>query len=143
MSLLAQVTTQNVAAGPQGYPPMRLNIQGTDGIGKSTFASKADDVIFLQAEDGPGFLEAARFLKADTWQDLIDQTKSLANEEHPYKTFVLTPRMPPLSLQSNMSVRRTTGTQLRHLVMVRDIPQCENSGCICSMAFRSATRQGT
>ena len=55
MSLLAQVTTQNVAAEPQGYPPMRLNIQGTDGIGKSTFASKADDVIFLQAEDGLGF----------------------------------------------------------------------------------------
>ena len=92
MSLLVQVTTQNVAAGPQGYP-MRLNIQGTDGIGKSTFASKADDVIFLQAEDGLGFLEAARFPKADTC-DLIDQTKSLANEEHPYKTCVLTPRMP-------------------------------------------------
>ena len=64
MSLLAQVTTQNVVTGPQGYPPMRLNIQGTDGIGKSTFASKADDVIFLQAEDGLGFLEAARFPKS-------------------------------------------------------------------------------
>ena len=89
MSLLQQVTTQNVAAGPQGYPPMRLNIQGTDGIGKSTFASKADDVIFLQAEDGLGFLEAARFPKADTWQDLIDQTKSIANEEHSYKTLCL------------------------------------------------------
>ena len=89
MSLLAQVTTQNVATGPQGYPPMRLNIQGTDGIGKSTFASKADDVIFLQAEDGLGFLEAARFPKADTWQDLLEQTKSIANEEHPYKTLCL------------------------------------------------------
>ena len=52
MSLLQQVTTQNVATGPQGYPPMRLNIQGTDGIGKSTFASKADDVIFCRRKMG-------------------------------------------------------------------------------------------
>ena len=32
--------------------PHEAQHQGFDGIGKSTFASKADDVIFLQAEDG-------------------------------------------------------------------------------------------
>ena len=38
MSLLNQVTTapdSQVAEG--GYPPVRINLQGIDGIGKSTF----------------------------------------------------------------------------------------------------------
>ena len=64
MSLLNQVTTMPdtfvVAEGE--YPPVRINIQGIDGIGKSTFGSDADSSIFIQAEDGLGFIKnAARF----------------------------------------------------------------------------------
>ena len=47
MSLLNQVTTapdSRIAEG--GYPPVRINIQGIDGIGKSTFGADADDSIF-------------------------------------------------------------------------------------------------
>ena len=69
MSLLNQVTTapdSQVAEG--GYPPVRINLQGIDGIGKSTFGSDADDSIFIQAEDGLGFIkDVSRFPVANTW----------------------------------------------------------------------------
>lgn len=68
---------------------MKMNIQGTDGIGKSTFASNAEDVIFLQAEDGLKFIEAPRFPVAETWEDLLNQVRGLANEEHAFKTVCL------------------------------------------------------
>ena len=89
MSLLDTVQTSALPQGPSGYPPMKMNIQGTDGIGKSTFASKADDVIFLQAEDGLKFIEAPRFPVAETWEDLLNQVRGLANEDHAFKTVCL------------------------------------------------------
>ena len=60
MSLLAQAIRTSVPEGPLGYPPVRVNIQGADGVGKSTFAAKSDDVIFLQSEDGLKYIEAPR-----------------------------------------------------------------------------------
>ena len=91
MSLLNQVTTapdSQVAAG--GYPPVRINLQGIDGIGKSTFGSDADDSIFIQAEDGLGFINnVSRFPVANTWEEIKDQIKSLMEEDHKFKTVVL------------------------------------------------------
>ena len=91
MSLLNQVTTapdSQVAAG--GYPPVRINLQGIDGIGKSTFGSDADDSIFIQAEDGLGFIkDVSRFPVANTWEEIKEQIKSLMKEDHKFKTVVL------------------------------------------------------
>ena len=91
MSLLNQVTTapdSHVAAG--GYPPVRINLQGIDGIGKSTFGSDADDSIFIQAEDGLGFIkDVSRFPVANTWEEIKEQIKSLMKEDHKFKTVVL------------------------------------------------------
>jgi len=87
MSLLAQIASTHISEGP--YPPVRMNVQGTDGIGKTTFASKADDVIFIQAEDGMKYIEADRFPVALTWKDILDQTAELANTDHSYKTLCL------------------------------------------------------
>ena len=89
MSLLAQAIRTSVPEGPLGYPPVRVNIQGADGVGKSTFAAKSDDVIFLQSEDGLKYIEAPRLPVAMTWQDLLDQVKALANDPHEYKTLCL------------------------------------------------------
>jgi hypothetical protein len=66
-----------------------MNIQGTDGIGKSTFGAGADTPIFIQAEDGLSFINAPRFPQADTWAEMLEQVKSLVTEEHQYKTVVL------------------------------------------------------
>jgi hypothetical protein len=68
---------------------VRINIQGTDGIGKSTFGAGADTPIFIQAEDGLSFINAPRFPQADTWAEMLEQVKSLVTEEHQYKTVVL------------------------------------------------------
>ena len=60
MSLLQQVTSTRESGG--SIPPVRMNIQGTDGIGKSTFGAGADSPIFIQAEDGLSFISAPRFV---------------------------------------------------------------------------------
>jgi hypothetical protein len=72
-----------------GPPSVRLNLQGTDGIGKSTFGAKSQDCIFIQAENGLAFIEADRFPLAESWEDILEQVKTLANEDHSYKTVVL------------------------------------------------------
>lgn len=87
MSLLQQITSTRPAGGP--IPPVRMNIQGTDGIGKSTFGAGSIDPIFIQAEDGLSFINAPRFPQADTWAEMLEQIKSLVTEEHQYKTVVL------------------------------------------------------
>jgi len=87
MSLLQQVTSTRESGG--SIPPVRINIQGTDGIGKSTFGAGADTPIFIQAEDGLSFINAPRFPQADTWAEMLEQVKSLVTEEHQYKTVVL------------------------------------------------------
>jgi hypothetical protein len=87
MSLLQQVTSTR----PEGdeIPPVRMNIQGTDGIGKSTFGAGAPNPIVVQAENGLSFIDVARFPQADTWTEMLEQVKTLVNEDHPYKTLVL------------------------------------------------------
>lgn len=87
MSLLQQITSTRPSGSP--IPPVRINIQGTDGIGKSTFGAGADTPIFIQAEDGLSFINAPRFPQADTWAEMLEQVKSLVTEDHQYKTVVL------------------------------------------------------
>ena len=87
MSLLQQITSTRHSGGP--IPPVRMNIQGTDGIGKSTFGAGADTPIFIQAEDGLSFIDVPRFPQANTWEELLEQIKALVHEEQSYKTVVL------------------------------------------------------
>ena len=87
MSLLQQITSTRHSGGP--IPPVRMNIQGTDGIGKSTFGAGADTPIFIQAEDGLSFIDVPRFPQANTWDELLEQIKALVHEEQSYKTVVL------------------------------------------------------
>ena len=87
MSLLQQITSTRPSGGL--IPPVRMNIQGTDGIGKSTFGAGSIDPIFIQAEDGLSYIDVPRFPQADTWVEMLEQVKSLVTEEHQYKTVVL------------------------------------------------------
>ena len=92
MSLLNQVTTMpdTLVVAEGEYPPVRINVQGIDGIGKSTFGSDADGSIFIQAEDGLGFIkDVSRFPVANTWEEIKDQIKALMEEDHKFKTVVL------------------------------------------------------
>ena len=90
MSLITQVTTTPDSQSDDGYTPVRINIQGIDGIGKSTFGADADTPIFIQAEDGLNYIDqAARFPVANTWEEIKEQIKALMTEDHQFKTVVL------------------------------------------------------
>lgn len=83
MSRLAQIQR-----GKQPQAP-RLIVYGTEGIGKSTFASQAPKPIFLQTEDGLSEIDCDRFLLARTFDDVIDSLNSLLTEEHDYQTVAI------------------------------------------------------
>ena len=85
MSLLNQVENRN----QNSVPVVRMNIQGTDGVGKSTFGAGAESPIFIQAEDGLSYIDVPRFPLCNTWNEILDCVESVANEQHNYKTVVL------------------------------------------------------
>ena len=89
MSLLDQVETKSKSFDGR-VPPVRVNVQGVDGIGKSTFGADAPSSIFIQAEDGLKFIDnVARFPVIESWNQLLTQVKTLIEEPHDYKIVVL------------------------------------------------------
>ena len=89
MSLLDQVETKSKSFDGR-VPPVRVNVQGVDGIGKSTFGANAPSSIFIQAEDGLKFIDnVARFPVIESWSQLLAQVKTLIEEPHDYKSVVL------------------------------------------------------
>ena len=89
-ALMQSIVTQPVLPPEASYIPMRINLQGQDGIGKSTFAANADKPIFIQAEDGLDFIQdVARFPKCETWTQIYDNLTALYFTDHDYKTVVL------------------------------------------------------
>ena len=55
MSLMDKISNQ------AEYTQVRMNITGTDGIGKSTFGAGAPKPIFICAEDGLRFIDVPHF----------------------------------------------------------------------------------
>jgi hypothetical protein len=69
--------------------PPRIMIYGTEGIGKTTFASQAKNPVFIQTEDGLGSLEVDRFPLAKTCEEVQQNLSELKNQEHNYNTVVI------------------------------------------------------
>lgn len=69
--------------------PERVVMYGTEGIGKSTWASHASSPIFVQVEEGSNALDVERFPRVMTWGDIIDALSILLNETHSYRTVVI------------------------------------------------------
>jgi hypothetical protein len=69
--------------------PPRLFLYGTEGIGKSTFASHAPKPVFVQTEDGLGEIECERFPLASSFEDVQLALGELHSEEHDYETVVV------------------------------------------------------
>ena len=83
------MTLMNSISKQTEYTKVRMNITGTDGIGKSTFAAGAPDPIFICAEDGLRYISVDHFPVCETYNDMVQQVKELANQDHDYKTVVL------------------------------------------------------
>jgi GTPase SAR1 family protein len=78
----------NIVRGVRQRPP-RIIIYGLRGVGKSSFCAKATNPIFVPTEDGLGVLDVAAFPLAKSFDELLANLASLANEDHEYKTVVL------------------------------------------------------
>jgi hypothetical protein len=74
--------------GKQQLPP-RVCIYGVHGVGKSTFASKFPNPIFISTEDGLASLDVTSFPRAKSIEDVAGNIKSLIKEEHDFKTVVV------------------------------------------------------
>lgn len=79
------MTLSNIQTG-LSPEPVRILIHGTEGIGKSTFASFATDPIFIQTEDGLGQLDVPRFPLAENWDSVMGHLSTLLDEKHDYGT---------------------------------------------------------
>jgi len=79
---------ERINRGRQPMPP-RLIVYGTEGIGKSTFASEAPDPVFIQTEDGLSEIDCDKFPLATTFDDVQAALSELHTEQHDYQTVVL------------------------------------------------------
>ncbi len=83
MSILSTATT-----GKKIVPVFAL-IHGTDGIGKTTFASNAPNPLFLGTETGTMQLNVSRLPAPETYAEFLQQVHALRLEKHDYKTLVI------------------------------------------------------
>lgn len=69
----------------------RMVLLGVEKIGKSTFASGADDPIFLpvKQEEGIDSIDVAKFPTANTWGEVMEAIGTLYTEQHDYRTLVI------------------------------------------------------
>ena len=80
MSVLSRIER-----GRQSVPP-RIVLYGTEGIGKSTFASQAPAPIFVPTEDGLSEIDCERFPLAKSIDDVLTALAELHVEPHDHQT---------------------------------------------------------
>lgn len=62
----------NITRGPV-RSAIRVGIYGTEGVGKTTFASRFPGVVFIDTEGSTKHMDVARFDPPETYQDVLDQ----------------------------------------------------------------------
>jgi len=77
-----------VKRGVESLPP-RIILYGTEGVGKTTFASGAPNPVLIQTEDGAGQLDVARLPVRTEFSEVIADLDSLISEEHDFQTVVI------------------------------------------------------
>ena len=83
MSLIGSITK-----GREQQPP-RIMIYGSEGVGKSTFASLAPNPVFIQTEDGLSEIDTSKFPLARTFEDVVMQLQAVRDEQHEFGTLVI------------------------------------------------------
>jgi len=85
---MSRMALDNVVKGKLDKP-FRLVVTGTEGVGKSTFASEAPNPIFIAAEDGTAQLDVVRFPSPNDWDEAKECMRVLRKETHEYQTIVI------------------------------------------------------
>lgn len=60
--------------------PMKVLIYGVEGIGKTTFASKFPDPIFIDTEGSTGFINARKLPNPTSWTMLLDELEDIKSD---------------------------------------------------------------
>lgn len=68
--------------------PKYLLVYGVDGVGKTSLAADAPDVIFLAAEKGTDNFDINRY-HPKNWEDVLVFLKALTEEAHEFKTLAI------------------------------------------------------
>lgn len=76
-------TTEGKRPGPR-----RIFVYGPPGVGKSTFASKAPNSLFIPLEDGVNDLDVCRVDKLKTWDEYRATLTELLNGDYDFKWVV-------------------------------------------------------
>ncbi|MDO5785685.1 MAG: ATP-binding protein [Eubacteriales bacterium] len=71
------------------HSAQKVVIYGPEGIGKSTFASRFPDPVFIDTEGGTKLLDVARLPAPQSWQDILDEVNYVANNPGCCKTLVI------------------------------------------------------
>ncbi len=82
------MTLNAITQGAQ-RAPWRILIYGVGGVGKSTFMSEAPSPVFLDTQYGTDELNASRFPKPQTFDDVRAALATLINDAHSFKTLVI------------------------------------------------------
>lgn len=87
----------SIRRGRMPMPP-RILLAGTEGIGKSTFAAKAPNAIFIPTEDGLNEIDCAKFswmdngverYKANTFEEVRNAALAIATQAHDFSTLAV------------------------------------------------------
>lgn len=68
--------------------PPRLVVYGPQGMGKTTFASQAPGVLFMDVEDGLHGIESAK-QRVTCWGEVIQMITALHEQDHQFKTLAV------------------------------------------------------
>lgn len=67
----------------------KIVLYAPEGWGKSTWASKSENPVFLSTEDGLKNIKAKTFPEPKVWPDIFDAVEVLRKNDHPFKTLVI------------------------------------------------------
>lgn len=69
--------------------PRRILLYGTQGIGKSTWASMAPNPIFLPTEDGLADIDTFKYPLLTRYEDFMSALSEIYTQDHEFKTLVV------------------------------------------------------
>ena len=107
----------DITAGPR-YVPFKVVLYGPEGIGKSTFAAKFPNPLFIDTEDSTTTMDVRRFQKPQTWTELLHMIDYVKTHQDVCSTLIID----TADCASKQSAKRGTRTLSRISVMARAIP---------------------
>ena len=69
--------------------PLRLVVDGVEGVGKSTFAAQFPEPLFIDLENGTDSMDVARTQKPETWEELLQIVREVAADPSVCKTLIV------------------------------------------------------